>query len=72
MASDRLIHWICTAKAHCRTTEVGLTQHDGEWALCADLLSDGHEWRDIGGIDVASAVSRWQEAMGVARARPAA
>lgn len=72
MASDRLIHYICTARAHCRTMEVGLTQHRGEWALCADLLSDGHEWRETGAVGVAQAVAQWQAAMGLVPSRPEA
>lgn len=60
MATDRLIHWICTAPAHRRSSALGLTRHDGRWALCPDLVGDGHEWVDTGGVEVDDAVVRWQ------------
>ena len=62
MTPDRLIHWICTASFHRRTSELGLTHHDGQWAMCPELIGDGHEWLDIGGVEVSDAVARWQEA----------
>ncbi|MBU6423618.1 MAG: hypothetical protein KGJ98_07630 [Chloroflexota bacterium] len=72
MADDRLVHYLCTAPAHRRSTELGLTQHGGRWALCPDLLGQGHEWVDTGGLQVADAVIRWREIVGLERARPAA
>lgn len=72
MARDRMIRYLCTAAAHRRSTELGLTQHEGKWALCPDLLGQGHQWMDTGGLDVADAVMRWKEIAGVDRARPAA
>jgi hypothetical protein len=72
MADARLIRYLCTAPAHRRSTELGLTRHDGEWALCPDLLSQGHQWTDTGGLEVADAVGRWKEIVGLERARPAA
>lgn len=64
MAPDRLIHWICTAPAHRRSAELGLTRHDGRWAMCPDLIGDGHEWLDTGGVDVSDAVLHWQRVGG--------
>jgi hypothetical protein len=73
MADDRLIHWICTAPSHRRSIELGLTRHDGGWALCPDLLSEGHEWIDTGGLEVSDAVIHWQRVVGVEpQQRPAA
>jgi hypothetical protein len=72
MADDRLIHWICTSPTHRRSIEVGLTRHDGSWALCPDLLSPGHEWMDTGGVEVGEAVTHWKRAAGVEGQRPAA
>lgn len=72
MAGDRLIRFVCTASAHRRSTELGLTQHEGEWALCPDLLAQGHEWMDTGGLEVADAVASWKRLVGLESARPAA
>ncbi len=72
MNGDRLIRFICTANAHRRSTELGLTQHDGEWALCPDLLAQGHEWMDTGGLEVADAVARWKRSVGIEGSRSAA
>ncbi len=73
MAGDRLIHWICTSPAHRRSIELGLTRHDGQWALCPDLLSDGHEWLDTGGVALGDAVTRWHHVTGTDETqRPAA
>jgi hypothetical protein len=72
MAGDRTIRYLCTASAHRRSNELGLTQHAGEWALCPDLLSPGHEWADTGGVEVAEAVVRWKELVGLETRRPAA
>ncbi|MDE3111762.1 MAG: hypothetical protein KGN00_04945 [Chloroflexota bacterium] len=72
MAGDRMIRFLCTSPAHRRSTELGLTRHEGQWALCPDLLSQGHEWLDTGGLEVADAVVRWKEIVGLERARPAA
>ena len=66
MATDRLIHWVCTAPAHRRTSELGLTRHDGQWALCPDLISEGHEWAGTGGLEVNEAVAHWERVAGVA------
>jgi hypothetical protein len=60
MATDRLIHWICTARDHSRTTELGLTRHDGRWAMCPELIGDGHEWQETGGVELSDAVRQWQ------------
>lgn len=72
MTGDRLIRFICIASAHRRSTELGLTQHQGEWALCPDLLAQGHEWMDTGGLVVAEAVARWKREVGLERRRSAA
>ena len=61
MASDGLIHFVCTTRDHGSTRDPGLTQHEGEWALCAQLLGDGHEWYDTGGVEVRDAVAQWRE-----------
>lgn len=66
MASDRLIHFVCTARDHGSSRDPGLTQNEGEWALCAQLLGNGHEWFDTGGVPVKEAVARWRELMGFA------
>jgi hypothetical protein len=60
VADDRLIHWICTSPAHRRSIELGLTRHQGQWALCCDLLSDGHAWLDTGGVALGDAVTHWR------------
>lgn len=62
--SDHLIHYVCTASSHRRSPEPGLTRHDGHWAMCPDLIGDGHEWQDTGGLDVRSAVVRWRQMIG--------
>jgi len=61
VATDLLIHWICTATSHRRTSELGLTHHEGQWAMCPELIGDGHEWFDTGGVDVSDALARWEE-----------
>jgi hypothetical protein len=63
MASDGLIHFVCMARDHGSTRDPGLTQHEGEWALCADLLANGHEWFDTGGVPAKDAVAQWREVM---------
>ncbi len=72
MTGEALIRYVCVAPAHCRSTELGLTRHEGEWALCPDLLGQGHDWSDTGGLGVVEAVAHWQELAGITRARPAA
>lgn len=72
VAGDRLIRYVCTASAHRRSTELGLTQHDGKWALCPDLLAQRHEWTDTGGLEVAEAVARWKRIVELESARSAA
>jgi hypothetical protein len=64
MASDRLIHFVCTSRAHRGGPDPGLTQHDGEWALCSQLLANGHEWYDTGGLPVREAVAQWRGLVG--------
>jgi hypothetical protein len=64
MASDGLIHFVCTAPDHGSSRDPGLTQHEGEWALCPQLLAEGHEWFDIGGVPVRQAVAQWRELIG--------
>ena len=71
MATDRLIHFVCTSRDHC-SSEPGLTQHDGEWALCPELLGEGHEWFDTGGVPVKAAIAQWRELVdAVEQAEPA-
>ena len=60
MASDRLIHFVCTAADHHSTSKPGLTQYEGEWAMCPELLSNGHDWFDTGGVPVKQAVDQWR------------
>lgn len=64
---DHLIHFLCTAPRHRRSLELGLTRHQGQWAFCPDLLSQDHEWEDIGGLEPRDAVARWQEMVGASR-----
>lgn len=64
MATDRLIHWICTADDHRRTPELGLTRYDGQWAMCPQLIGEGHEWQETGGVEVGDAVRQWQQVAG--------
>lgn len=72
MPGDRLIRYLCVAPTHRRSTELGLTRHEGQWALCPDLLSPGHEWTDTGGLEVSDAVGRWKQLIGLDGARHAA
>jgi hypothetical protein len=65
MASDRLIHFVCTTRSHCADGDPGLTQYLGEWALCPELLAPDHEWYDTGGLPVRDAVAQWRELMDV-------
>ena len=58
---DHLIHYLCTAPAHRRSLDLGLTRHQGQWAFCPDLLSQDHDWLDTGGLEPRDAVVRWQE-----------
>lgn len=62
--ADRLIHYVCTASSHRRSPEPGLTRHNGSWALCPDLIGDGHEWTDTGGLEVREAVIQWRQIIG--------
>ena len=72
MASDRLIHFVCTSREHLSNGEAGLTQYEGEWALCPELLGTGHEWFDTGGVPVRDAIAQRRELMDVEReAEPA-
>ena len=66
MGTDRLIHWICTSTDHRRRSDLGLTRHDGQWAMCPELIGDGHQWRETGGVEVQQAVVQWQHAAGLA------
>ena len=61
MASDGLIHFVCTARDHATSRDPGLTQHAGEWALCPELLSNAHEWFDTGGVPARDAKAQWRE-----------
>ncbi len=61
MASDGLIHYVCTSRDHCASAEPGLTQHHGEWAICPQLLGEDHEWYDTGGLAVRDAVILWRK-----------
>jgi hypothetical protein len=63
MASDRLIHFVCTTRDHSSSRDPGLTQYEGEWALCPELLADGHDWFDTGGVPVKDALAQWRELM---------
>lgn len=65
--NDRLIHYVCTASSHRRSPEPGLTRHKGSWALCPDLIGDGHEWTDTGGLEVREAMLQWREIIGQGR-----
>jgi hypothetical protein len=62
--SDRLIHYVCTASSHRQSPAPGLTRHNGSWALCPDLIVDGHEWTDTGGLEVRDAVVQWRQIIG--------
>ena len=59
MARDGLIHFVCTAREHTASRVPGLTEHNGEWALCPTLRENGHEWVDTGGLAVRDAFARW-------------
>lgn len=62
--SNSLIQFVCTASSHRRSSEPGLTRHQGSWALCPDLIGDGHEWRDTGGLEVREAFVQWRQMVG--------
>lgn len=62
--NDRLIHYVCVASSHRHSLEPGLTRHQGRWALCPDLIGDGHEWQDTGGLETRDAVIRWRQMIG--------
>jgi len=71
MATDRLIHYVCASPSHRGSVELGITRHDGGWALCPDLLSEDHDWVETGGLDVGDAVGRWFELAGLSAPRAA-
>ena len=67
MSEERLIRYICVFKGHRGSRELGLTQFQGGWALCPDILGNNHEWLDIGEAAIADAVQQWREITGLGR-----
>ena len=67
MTEEQLIYYLCVAKNHRGSRELGLTQYEGRWALCPDILGQGHEWVATGGLAASDAVAKWKEITGLGR-----
>lgn len=60
--ADQLVHFMCTANGHHGSAEIGVTLHDGAWAVCSQVVDDGgHAWQQIKPLPMGEAAFKWRE-----------
>ncbi len=59
---DRLIHFVCVAETHRKSDDLGVTLHEGTWAVCTEILEKtGHVWEAVGPLVMSEVALRWRE-----------